>query len=540
MGKAGGLKEIKLHHRRPRRVFVQIAFIASIVWVFYHTLSSLGGKLYPDLPAEKPQQPKEWENHSAFTQSLSNVLALLPDEQRTQRLLTPIESTGEQRMKEFGIRTRQYKQLFDAWEKLHINKTKSQRFVQDDVLQRLYQNPSIATFLERDMTEIVHNYESYRSIVTQLSTLLFPWTAPYFADHLQLRQQLHSAPRGLVFSAGNDQVRYLLTSIPAIRRLGCQLPIEVMYLGDDDLRPSSRTALEQLPGVITRDLRKMVNDKGWALRGWAGKPFAVLFSSFREVIFIDADSLFLQNPEILFDDFAYRETGALFFKDRLMFPESKREWMQKVLPEPVSSKAQQTRLWDGQSGHMQESGVLVLDTYKHFLSLLLVTRMNGPDRDGDEKKGIRGVYDMLFGDKETFWLGWELAGDTDYAFHNGSVGTIGVAHAETPRPAPSTAAGLSTPSKEYTVCAPQLLHLDRMGRPLWFNGWLLENKFAKAGEKRPAKFEAYVREEGRVPDWQLRESNMACLTSKKMFSLSQEESDVLDMTIAFGRRCEAF
>jgi hypothetical protein len=79
-----------------------------------------------------------------------------------------------------------------------------------------------------------------------------------------------------------------------------------------------------------------------------------------------------------------------------------------------------------------------------------------------------------------------------------------------------------------------------MGRPLWFNGWLLENKFAKAGEKRPAKFEAYVREEGRVPDWQLGESNMACLTSKKMFSLSQEESDVLDMTIAFGRRCEAF
>jgi hypothetical protein len=350
------------------------------------------------LPEEKPQQPKEWENHSTFTQSLSNVLALLPDEQRTQRLLAPIESTGEQRMKEFGIRTRQYKQLFDAWETLHINKTKSQRFVQDDVLQRLYQNPSIATFLDRDMTEIVHSYESYRSIVTQLSTLLFPWTAPYFADHLQLRQQLHSAPRGLVFSAGNDQVRYLLTSIPAIRRLGCQLPIEVMYLGDDDLRPSSRTALEELPGVITRDLRKMVNDKGWALRGWAGKPFAVLFSSFREVIFIDADSLFLQNPEILFDDFAYRETGALFFKDRLMFPESKREWMQKVLPEPVSSKAQQTRLWDGQSGHMQESGVLVLDTYRHFLSLLLVTRMNGPDRDGDEKKGIRGVYDMLFGE----------------------------------------------------------------------------------------------------------------------------------------------
>lgn len=324
-------------------------------------------------------------------------MGLLPDEHQTKKLLTPIESTGEQRLKEFGIRTRHYKRLFDAWEKLHINNTNSKQFVQDDVIQRLYQNPSITTSLDRDVTEIVHGYESYRSTLTRLSSLLFPWTSPYFADHLQLRQQLSSAGKGLVFSAGNDQVPFLLTSIPAIRRMGCKLPIEVMYLGDDDLRPTSRSILEAMPGVITRDLRKMINDKGWDLKGWAGKPFAVLFSSFRQVIFIDADSLFLQNPEILFDDFAYRETGALFFKDRLMFPESKQEWMQKVLPEPVSSKAQEARLWDGQSGHMQESGVLVLDTYRHFLSLLLVTRMNGPDRDGDEKKGIRGVYDMLFG-----------------------------------------------------------------------------------------------------------------------------------------------
>src|SRR3954447_9808732 len=32
---------------------------------------------------------------------------------------------------------------------------------------------------------------------------------------------------------------------------------------------------------------------------------------------------------------------------------------------------------------------------------------------------------ICIGDKETFWLGWELVGDTDYAFHNGSVGTMG-------------------------------------------------------------------------------------------------------------------
>lgn len=170
-----------------------------------------------------------------------------------------------------------------------------------------------------------------------------------------------------------------------------------MYLGDRDLSQDMREQLEALPGVTTRDLSVMVNDNGWTLAGWAGKPFAILFSSFREAIFIDADSLFLQNPETLFEDEAYQKTGALFFKDRLMMPESKKRWLQEILPRPVSSKAMESRFWKGQSGHMQESGVVVVDKWRHFIALLLVTRMNGPDRDGDKSKQKTGVYDMVYG-----------------------------------------------------------------------------------------------------------------------------------------------
>ena len=32
----------------------------------------------------------------------------------------------------------------------------------------------------------------------------------------------------------------------------------------------------------------------------------------------------------------------------------------------------------------------------------------------------------LTGDKETFWIGWELVGDRDYAFHQGDAGIMGV------------------------------------------------------------------------------------------------------------------
>ena len=32
----------------------------------------------------------------------------------------------------------------------------------------------------------------------------------------------------------------------------------------------------------------------------------------------------------------------------------------------------------------------------------------------------------MLGDKETFWIGWELVGDMDYAFHAGDAGIMGV------------------------------------------------------------------------------------------------------------------
>lgn len=180
--------------------------------------------------------------------------------------------------------------------------------------------------------------------------------------------------------------------------LGCTLPIEVMYLGDSDLSEDYRDKLESIQGVITRDLSPMVADEGWKLAGWAAKAFAILFSSFREVIFIDADSLFLKDPAVLFDDPAYVKTGALFFKDRSMMAESRKRWVQQVLPRPFSSQIKHNRFWTGESAHMQESGVVVVDKWKHFIAMLLVTRMNGPDRDGDKEQGKVGVYDMVYGE----------------------------------------------------------------------------------------------------------------------------------------------
>jgi hypothetical protein len=40
-----------------------------------------------------------------------------------------------------------------------------------------------------------------------------------------------------------------------------------MYLGDEDLDEDMRDHLEELDGVVTRDLRLMIEDEGWHLAG---------------------------------------------------------------------------------------------------------------------------------------------------------------------------------------------------------------------------------------------------------------------------------
>lgn len=383
--------------------------------------------------SDAPPARESWAERPQFEKALATVINMLPDEVHMRELIRPVEGSGKEKMREMGLRTRAYRKYFDAWENLHMTTdSEGATYVRDDVVQYLrgQQNLKPSSLFSDDgvenlnLAQAIRSYEAYRSFLLKFANLLFPWTAPYFSDHMSLHAQIKKGGRGIVLTAGDDQAPYLLTTIYSFRQLGCTLPIEVMYLGEGDLGEDYRAELEAMPGVVTRDIAQMTNDAGWKLAGWAAKPFAILLSSFREVIFIDADSLFFRNPEVLFLDPDYVRTGALFFKDRLIMPESKKRWLQQVLPKPISKLAKESRFWTGESGHQQESGVIVVDKWKHFISMLLITRFNGPDRDGNKENGITGVYDMMYGDKETFWIGFLLAGDEGYAFHKGDAGIM--------------------------------------------------------------------------------------------------------------------
>jgi len=93
-----------------------------------------------------------------------------------------------------------------------------------------------------------------------------------------------------------------------------------------------------------------------------------------------------------------------------------------------------------------------------------------------------------------------------------------------------------------TICAPQVLHFARDGSPLWFNGWILNNKFdkkhAKAGE-----FEVFMREPKEITEpeaWKLGEHNMCCLTGVHTTVFNEEEKETLKMIVDIARDVGAY
>jgi len=375
---------------------------------------------------EKPQYYTIHSNEPYdIDEALRTVLNLCPDEIYYNALTKPISSGGETKLQETGVRVRMFKKYFDAWEALHVvtDSLSDTAFVRDDILRHIRDSKDISPFTDGSRVEAMRQYETYRSFLSNMSSTLFPWTNPYFSDHMTLHGHMYNAGRGIVISGSDSQAPYIKTAIASFRAMGCTLPVEIMYLGESDLSEDARTELEAIPDVITRDVKKMVNDQGWELEGWAGKAFAAFLSSFREVILLDADVLFFNDPALMFEEPGYIDTGALFFTDRTVFAQDKRSFLRKIMPKPVSKKIKSSRWWSGETGENQESGVVVVDKWRHFLSIFLTARLNGPDRR-DTDAG-QGTYSFWWGDKETWWIGFELAGDTDYHFHQGGTGNMG-------------------------------------------------------------------------------------------------------------------
>jgi len=309
---------------------------------------------------------------------------------------------------------------------------------------------------------------------------LFPWTPGEYRSILDFRNSFSG--RGLVVPCGKFHFQYLVHFIKTVRFLGSELPILVAYAGEDDLPSSYRNYLSKLNmNVNTLDVYKFIKDN--TISGWSVKPYALLVAPFEEVILCDADTVWMQRPEVLFDDIGYKTHKALIFRDRSLFAghEDETNWLDANLPLPLSDRVLNSRMYKKLTAHEQESGASVYNKREHLFGVLASSKLMG-------KIEREAFYKVFHGDKESFWIGLEMANEsyTDTRPWAGNVGWL--------RKNPRT--------EEMEVCG-HMAHFDRKGSLLWFNGGILHDKifdgpklgnfthYAYAGEADSWSFDTY-------------------------------------------------
>jgi hypothetical protein len=187
--------------------------------------------------------------------------------------------------------------------------------------------------------------------------------------------------RGVVMCAGG--LKYFTcawVSIKMLRRLGCSLPIQMWFLGEDEFDDRMKALVAPLGVECVDAFEVRKRHPCRILNGWELKPYAILHAPFQEVLFVDADNIAVRNPEYLFETPQFAETGAIFWPDAGRFA-SPRIWDICGIPHRDEPEF--------------ETGQIVIDKQRCWRALSLSMWFN-------EHSDF--YYRYIYGDKDTFHL----------------------------------------------------------------------------------------------------------------------------------------
>jgi hypothetical protein len=193
--------------------------------------------------------------------------------------------------------------------------------------------------------------------------------------------------RGIVICAGGK--RYftcawvLISILREVYRTA--LPIQVWHLGRGEMSEEMRLLLAEEEIEVVDAEAVVARYPARLSGGWPLKPYAIAQSRFREVLYLDADTVPLVDPEVAFDWREYRDSGILLWPDRVNLAATNPIWSRLGL-EPADQAS-------------IDSGVLLADKARTWDLLDLAVLMN---EHCDE------LYDLIHGDKDTFLLAARL------------------------------------------------------------------------------------------------------------------------------------
>lgn len=341
-----------------------------------------------------------------------------------------------------------------------------------------------------------------------------------------LRQSFQPKSKGIVIPTGTATFRYACHLITSLRQvLHSTLPIQVMHAGDADLPSQHREFLAELgTDVEIVDVTTVFDDDtlGLASGGWAVKSFAALASKFEQVILLDADAVFLQPPEVVFDHHGgYNSTGALLFHDRLLWQNAFKErhnwWEEQLKHHTPSATLAKSLVYNEKYAEECDSGMVVLD--KGRLSILL----GALHVCWQNTRAVREAhtYIMGHGDKESWWFGLELS-DANYTFENHYGSVVGAIKDD-------------AADGKTRVCGFTIAHVDEDDRLLWYNGSLLKDKAVNATE---FDVPTHWMKDG---EWEkgAAKADLSCMKDAHVLDLTAQEMDIVRKSGEAARAVDA-
>lgn len=189
--------------------------------------------------------------------------------------------------------------------------------------------------------------------------------------------------RGIVVCAGGP--RYFICAwvlISLLRRVyRVELPIQVWHLGQGEMSEEMRRLLEEMQVEVVDAEAVIARFPARVCGGWPLKPYAILQSRFREVLYLDADTVPLTDPSLLFDWDLYRKDGMLMWPDIVDLKAVNPIWRDLGLePRDCTSV---------------EAGILLVDKARAWNVLDLAVLLN---------EHVEEIYHAVYGDKDTFLL----------------------------------------------------------------------------------------------------------------------------------------
>ena len=196
----------------------------------------------------------------------------------------------------------------------------------------------------------------------------------------------------MIAAGGARYFSCLWVTLTVLRRhLHCTLPVQIWYRGSNEMSAPMLRLLERFDVECVDAEPGQLAMLGRTLGGHELKPWSILHSRFRHVIYLDADNVPLVDPATFLDGAEYARTGAVFWPNIYALEPSNPIWGICRIPyraEPAF-----------------ETGQLLIDKQRCWHALHLTTHLN-------ERSEFYYLY--LCGDCNTFYVSWRML-DRPYA-----------------------------------------------------------------------------------------------------------------------------